>query len=65
MKNVRELNVNLIVEYPDGYGSEARGDLDDLEERILTWVKREVSATNEKNRGTRYHEEIHITAQIR
>lgn len=58
----RELNIKLKISYPNEHGVEAKGILDDLEERILTWVKREVSAANDQNRNTKNHEEIHVTA---
>lgn len=65
MKNlIREVNIKLNVHYPEGYASEAMGDIEDLEERMKLWVAREVSSVNEKNKVTNYHQDIKLEIEV-
>lgn len=54
----------LTASYPEGYDSEARGDLEDLETEIKRFINEKISAYNQANKQIKYHEDIEFSVEI-
>ncbi len=67
MKNKQihyKLEITLGVSYLDGYDSEARGDLGDLETEIRQMIVEKVSTYNKVNKQIKYRENIELNVRM-
>lgn len=60
----RKIEIDLTVLYPDGFNSEARNDLEALEDRIKEFAESCLRTANNVNKYKEYHKDIELKMSI-